>query len=344
MGWPGRKYNSAEYRYGFNGKEKDDEGEFGSITNYDYGFRIYNPAVGKFLSVDPLMRNYPMLTPYQFASNRPIDGIDIDGKEYLNYVVNWYEGQTKPEINISFYDIENHNHYGPKGPGILYTVNYWSKTSNGFNELNTERSNQIFYSRDESIKQYGFYYGSQGLFKINQESGVLTDTPDYDMEPIDAVDYGAWIHDQGYGAVGAKGASGLFMDLATTPADMTAIETWQSIADLGVGGMDPYNYLDINKKEHERAKSGVTGFTIITARKKNLIYNFISKQKGTIDGVAKNARNGGVDTNYKIFVDTYFEKDEGGLYKKRDGYWEVGNDGNPTPGGDPIPVKDVIKN
>ena len=81
---PGRKYNSAEYRYGFNGKEKDDEGEFGSITNYDYGFRIYNPAIAKFLSVDPLTKSYPELTPYQFASNRPIDGIDLDGLEYMD--------------------------------------------------------------------------------------------------------------------------------------------------------------------------------------------------------------------------------------------------------------------
>lgn len=84
FGWemPGRKYNSAEYRYGFNGKEKDDEGEFGSITNYDYGFRIYNPAIGKFLSVDPLTKGYPDLTPYQFAANSPISGDDIDGAEF----------------------------------------------------------------------------------------------------------------------------------------------------------------------------------------------------------------------------------------------------------------------
>ena len=83
FGWemPGRKYNSQEYRYGFNGKEKDDDGEFGSITNYDYGFRIYNPAVGRFLSVDPLSPSYSMLTPYQFASNTPIAASDLDGLE-----------------------------------------------------------------------------------------------------------------------------------------------------------------------------------------------------------------------------------------------------------------------
>lgn len=29
------------YRYGFNSKEKDDKGEFGSKTYLDYGFRIH---------------------------------------------------------------------------------------------------------------------------------------------------------------------------------------------------------------------------------------------------------------------------------------------------------------
>ena len=42
------------YRYGFNGKELDPEGMGGGQSTYDYGFRIYNPALGKFLSVDPL--------------------------------------------------------------------------------------------------------------------------------------------------------------------------------------------------------------------------------------------------------------------------------------------------
>ena len=111
FGWemPGRKYNSAEYRYGFNGKEKDDDGEFGSITNYDYGFRIYNPAIGKFLSVDPLTKGYPMLTPYQFASNSPIGGLDLDGLEFVGYLPGTQElrkGVTKLKIEKYNYDEE----------------------------------------------------------------------------------------------------------------------------------------------------------------------------------------------------------------------------------------------
>jgi hypothetical protein len=48
----------------------------------DYGMRIYDPRAGRFLSVDPITAEYPELTPYQFASNRPIDGVDLDGKEW----------------------------------------------------------------------------------------------------------------------------------------------------------------------------------------------------------------------------------------------------------------------
>ena len=43
---------------------------------------MYDPRVGKFLSVDPIARQYPELTPYQYASDRPIDGTDRDGKEW----------------------------------------------------------------------------------------------------------------------------------------------------------------------------------------------------------------------------------------------------------------------
>lgn len=46
--------------------------------------RIYNPSIGKFLSVDPLFKGYPWYTPYQFAGNKPINCIDLDGLEELD--------------------------------------------------------------------------------------------------------------------------------------------------------------------------------------------------------------------------------------------------------------------
>ena len=79
---PGRIYtaSSANYRYGFNGKEMDNEVK-GTGAQYDYGFRIYDPRIGRFLSVDPLFQSYPWYTPYQFAGNKPIWANDLDGLE-----------------------------------------------------------------------------------------------------------------------------------------------------------------------------------------------------------------------------------------------------------------------
>jgi RHS repeat-associated protein len=68
------------YRFAFNGKEQDNEVS-GSGNVYDYGFRIYNPRLGKFLSVDPLVSIFPSLTPYQFSANMPIAANDLDGLE-----------------------------------------------------------------------------------------------------------------------------------------------------------------------------------------------------------------------------------------------------------------------
>jgi RHS repeat-associated protein len=65
------------YRFGFNGKEDDSEVE----GQQDYGFRIYDKRLGRFKSTDPLEKEYPFYSPYQFASNSPIMAIDLDGLE-----------------------------------------------------------------------------------------------------------------------------------------------------------------------------------------------------------------------------------------------------------------------
>ena len=82
MQMPGRK-SSDGYRYGFNGKENDNEVS-GQGNWQDYGERMYSPRLGRFPSPDPLIiheKKYPELSPYQFASNTPIQAIDLDGLE-----------------------------------------------------------------------------------------------------------------------------------------------------------------------------------------------------------------------------------------------------------------------
>ncbi len=72
----------GSYRYGFNGKENDNEVK-GVGNQIDYGERMYDPRVGRFMRVDPLSHQYPELTPYQFDGNSPITFIDQDGLEMM---------------------------------------------------------------------------------------------------------------------------------------------------------------------------------------------------------------------------------------------------------------------
>src|SRR3982750_4348942 len=78
---PGRQYTiNATYKFGFNGKLNDNE-VYGTGAWQDYGMRMYDPRVCRFPSVDPLTKKFPELTPYQFASDMPIEAIDLDGLE-----------------------------------------------------------------------------------------------------------------------------------------------------------------------------------------------------------------------------------------------------------------------
>ena len=73
-------------RYKYVGKERDEE-----TGLYYYGARYYAAWIGRFVSVDPLQHKYPHYTPYQYAGNKPISFIDLDGKE---------EGKPTNDSNI----------------------------------------------------------------------------------------------------------------------------------------------------------------------------------------------------------------------------------------------------
>ncbi len=91
-------YTDRDYRYGYNGKENDNEVK-GESNQQDYGFRVYDPRVGRFLSVDPLTQGYPFYSPYQFAGNKPIRSLDLDGAEEFDFMV-WLKDLIFDEATI----------------------------------------------------------------------------------------------------------------------------------------------------------------------------------------------------------------------------------------------------
>jgi RHS repeat-associated protein len=82
MGITNRKFSGNKYRYGFNGKEKDNE-VYGEGNAYDFGARIQDPRLGRWLSADPKADKYAHLSPYNYVANNPIIFNDGDGKDFI---------------------------------------------------------------------------------------------------------------------------------------------------------------------------------------------------------------------------------------------------------------------
>ncbi|MFA5574961.1 MAG: hypothetical protein WC994_07900 [Brumimicrobium sp.] len=71
---------ATNYRYGFQGQEKDDEVK-GAGNSVNYKYRMHDPRLGRFFAVDPLAKDYPFYSPYSFSGNRVLDAVELEGLE-----------------------------------------------------------------------------------------------------------------------------------------------------------------------------------------------------------------------------------------------------------------------
>ena len=97
------------YRYFFNGQEADNEvlGE-GGFQNYS--FRMYDTRIARFWGVDPLAKDYPMLTPFQFASCSPMLLVDVDGLEGIENTI----GYTSDGVPFRYFNARQSTYVKPK--------------------------------------------------------------------------------------------------------------------------------------------------------------------------------------------------------------------------------------
>jgi RHS repeat-associated protein len=146
------------YRFGFNGKENDNDVK-GYGGQQDYGMRIYDPRVGRFLSTDPLQKQFPDLTPYQFSGNTPIQAIDLDGLEPQGFMENW-KRKTEYHTKWNFTVQDVYDYQTKRNWSVMYYPNsnqyfYW--------ETKYENAQKLFKPHNTSLnKQDGQW---TGLFK-----------------------------------------------------------------------------------------------------------------------------------------------------------------------------------
>lgn len=81
------------------GMEKDDE-IVGSGNSYDFGARMYNPRLGRWLSTDPSAKEFPSMSPYVGIGNNPIMFKDPDGRLIVPSIK--LTTQEKSQINATY--------------------------------------------------------------------------------------------------------------------------------------------------------------------------------------------------------------------------------------------------
>jgi len=79
---PGRNFSSGNYRYGFNGMEKDDEVS-GNGNSLDFGARMYDSRIGRWKKMDEVVK--PWLSQYQGFRGNPVNYLDPDGNDEIHF-------------------------------------------------------------------------------------------------------------------------------------------------------------------------------------------------------------------------------------------------------------------
>jgi RHS repeat-associated protein len=222
---PGRKYQASptsKFRYGFSGKEKDNE-MYGDGNAYDFDNRIYDPRLVHWLSLDKLQAKRPGESPYLYCGGSPIVFIDPDGKDRIITThttrefadgtsvtvtrtkvitgldtyqkVQIYDAHGKPTGRYEYHDIYEtkttiYNSKGQYAGGSASALTGTDVQFTSDNDLDTRWGRLVESTYDRSDRKEGHRKGGGGIVftsKYGQGGGPTADFTDAQMENIDGL-------------------------------------------------------------------------------------------------------------------------------------------------------------
>jgi RHS repeat-associated protein len=188
---PERTWESDKYRYGFNAMEKDDEVK-GVGNSYNFGARIHDPRLGRFLSMDKFAGKFPFQSPYLFAGNTPIRAIDINGDSTYVIIIgasylNMQSVGMSHDVGRGFklsaealaLKITSHKDFDPQRDAVV--IVYAPSTSKFVEAVNKE------YESGKIASLTVFSHGTDEGISLGGEIGSMDQLLDYDLREINSV-------------------------------------------------------------------------------------------------------------------------------------------------------------
>jgi RHS repeat-associated protein len=179
-----KKNNAKNYRFGFQGQEGDDQIK-GDGNSVNFGARMFDARLGRWLSVDPQSKKQPGWSPFKAFLDNPNLFIDPNGEtEYhINVVVNEKTGKATITVKVASSNVmtDGVKHTIWTGDATSHQENYYYDfakvtvtTIKKDGNIKVQKSTQII--KENGIKDRDYVlFGGDKKYDTHSEWSTLKD-------------------------------------------------------------------------------------------------------------------------------------------------------------------------